>query len=277
MIELGKIQKLKVIKTTSIGVFLNDSDTNENAILLPKKQVPAFVDVGDEVEVFVYRDSKDRIIATTNRPKITIGELAALKVVEITSIGAFLDWGLEKDLFLPFTEQKGKVRKGKKYVVGLYVDKSNRLCATMDISKMISTDSPYKKDDWVEGIIYRIVPEIEAFIAVDGKYEGLIPKQEFIGKYYIGDKVKVRVSNIKEDGKLDLSLKEKAYKQIDEDALFILSELERKGGKLYMNDKSDPGQIKKELNMSKGAFKRAVGRLMKEKKIKQTDEGIELL
>lgn len=278
MIELGKIQKLQVIRNTSIGVYLNSKDNkSEDDILLPKKQVPEGTQIGDEIEVFVYRDSEDRMIATTNRPKITIGELKMLKVVEITRIGAFLDWGLEKDLLLPFKEQTTKVQKDKEYLVALYVDKSDRLCATMNISRLLEEESPYGEDERVEGTIYKIKEDIGAFVAIDNKYQGLIHRNELYGNYKLGEKVEGRVTKVREDGKLDISLREKSYKQMDTDASVILEKLYANGGKLRLSDNSSPEAIKGTLSMSKSAFKRAIGRLLKEKKIRLTENEVELI
>jgi len=230
MIFLGEIQKLKVKRKTSFGVYLTDREGNgKEEVLLPKREVPKDIKVGDAVEVFVYRDSEDRLIATTRRPKLTLGEVGLLKVKDITKIGAFLDWGLEKDLFLPFKEQTSKLEKGNKYLVALYIDKSDRLCATMKIKDFLRTDSPYKENDWVMGTIYSIHEDIGAFVAVDNKYEGLIPKKELIGVYAPGDEVKARVTRVKEDGKLDLSLREKSYIQIEKDAEKILAKLKEEG------------------------------------------------
>lgn len=277
MIELGKIQKLQVLRSTSIGVYLNSKeDRSEDDILLPKKQVPENVQIGDEIEVFVYRDSEDRMIATTNRPKLTLGELGMLKVVETTRVGAFLDLGLEKDVLLPFKEQTTKVQKDKEYLVGLYVDKSDRLCATMNISKLLEEEAPYKENDRVEGIIYKIKSDIGAFIAVDNKYHGLVHKTELYGNYKLGDKVEGRVTKVREDGKLDISLREKSYKQMDEDAAIIMDRLDRNGGILELNDNSSPEEIKSTLNMSKSAFKRAIGKLLKNESVKFTQNGIEI-
>jgi len=277
LIELGKIQKLQVLRSTSIGVYLNSKeDRSEDDILLPKKQVPENVQIGDEIEVFVYRDSEDRMIATTNRPKLTLGELGMLKVVETTRVGAFLDLGLEKDVLLPFKEQTTKVQKDKEYLVGLYVDKSDRLCATMNISKLLEEEAPYKENDRVEGIIYKIKSDIGAFIAVDNKYHGLVHKTELYGNYKLGDKVEGRVTKVREDGKLDISLREKSYKQMDEDAAIIMDRLDRNGGILELNDNSSPEEIKSTLNMSKSAFKRAIGKLLKNESVKFTQNGIEI-
>ncbi len=278
MIELGKIQNLEIIRNTSVGVYVNSKDEETiDSILLPKKQVPPGIEVGDEIEVFVYRDSEDRLIATTRKPKLTLGALSPLKVVDITRIGAFLDWGLEKDLFLPFEEQTTEIQKGREYLVNLYVDKSDRLCATMDVYRYLSSESPYRENDRVRGIIYSIKKDMGALVAVDNKYHGLIPLNELYGNYRCGDEVEVRVTNVREDGKLDLSLREKAHKQTDEDVKVILEKLNLKEGILSLDDHSSPNKIKDELNMSKSAFKRAVGRLLKEGKIKLTEKGIELL
>jgi uncharacterized protein len=278
MIELGKIQKLEVIRMTQIGAYLNSkNDKGQEDILLPKNQLPQELEIGNEIEVFVYKDSEDRMIATLKKPKLTIGEIAGLRVVETTNIGAFLDWGLEKDLFLPFREQVGKVIKGGTYLVGLYTDSSNRLCATMNIYNLLSSSSPYKENDRVHGTIYSISKESGAFVAVDNKYQGLIPKKEFYGNYTEGDKIEVRIKKVGQNGKLELSPRKEAYNEIEGDAQKIIDRLKLNGGTLPINDSSSPEHIKLELNISKAAFKRAVGRLLKEGAIKITEKGIEMM
>lgn len=278
MIKLGEIQKLQVVRDSEIGVYLNNESELENeSVLLPKKQVPENLDIGDEIEVFVYRDSKDRMISTVNKPKLTIGEVGFLKVVEITKIGIFLDWGLEKDLFLPFSEQTRKVKNIDECLVGVYLDKSNRLCATMDIYKYLKNESPFEVNDKVKGMIYALKKEIGAFVAVENRYHGLIPENELFGVLNYGDVVDLRITKIREDGRLYLSLREKGYIQMNEDAIYVLNKLKSNGGKLPLNDKSAPDKIKKDLNMSKSAFKRAVGRLLKERQIKISEKGIEIL
>lgn len=278
MIELGKIQKLVVARKTDIGVYLKAHDEEKAVeILLPKSQIPKDTQIGDELEVFIYRDSEDRLIATTKEPKVTIDKLAMLKVVEITRIGAFLDWGLEKDLFLPFKEQIGKVVKGKSYMVGVYIDKSDRLCATMKIYNLLKTNSPYKTNNRVTGIIYSINEKLGIFVAIDHIYHGLIPAREVFGNYKIGDTVEARVKTITPDGKLELSLRKQAYYQIDDDAQKIINMLKNNNGKIHLNDDSSPGEIKESLNISKAAFKRALGRLLKEGKVEISSEGTKLL
>jgi uncharacterized protein len=278
MIELGKLQKLIVIRKTTIGVYLNSkNDRDTEDILLPRSQEPENIGIGDEIEVFVYKDSEDRIISTLKTPKIKLGELSVLRVVSTTDIGAFLDWGLDKDLFLPFREQVGKVIRGGTYLVGLYVDSSNRLCATMNIYNLLSSQSPYKENDRVNGTIYDISKELGAFVAVDNKYQGLIPNKELYGNYKAGDNLEVRIKRVRQDGKLELSIRKEAYNEIEGDAQKVIEKLKLKGGTLLINDSSAPELIKAELNISKGAFKRAVGRLLKEGAIEITKEGIKLL
>ncbi len=276
MIEIGKSQKLQIVRKTQIGVYMNTkSDKNKEDILLPKNQVPQDVEVGDEMDVFVYKDSEDRMICTLKKPRITLGELAVLQVVETTNIGAFLDWGLEKDLFLPFREQVGNVKEGSRYLVALYIDSSNRLCATMNIYNLLSSESPYKENDRVNGTVYSISKELGAFVAVDNKYQGLIQNKELYGNYKEGDSVNVRIKKVRQDGKLELSLRNEAHNEIEGDAQKIMDMFKLSCGAISLNDKSSPEAIKAELNMSKAAFKRAVGRLLKEGAIKTTDKGIE--
>ncbi|HWR62519.1 MAG TPA: S1-like domain-containing RNA-binding protein [Clostridia bacterium] len=278
MMELGRVQKLKVVRLTRIGAFLNTPEGREQEeVLLPKNQVPEGIEAGEEVEVFVYRDSEDRTIATTKRPKITLGEFAPLRVVENTKIGAFLDWGLEKDLLLPFKEQTCEVKKERSYLVGLYIDKSRRLCATMDVYKLLSDVSPYKGNERVQGTIYQIKDDLGAFVAVENKYSGMIPRKEFYGDYKCGDVVEVRIKKVREDGKLELSLRKEAYNQMKDDAEIIYERMVANKGRLPLNDDSSPDEIKRLLGMSKSAFKRAVGKLLKERSIRMTGDGIEIV
>lgn len=279
MIELGVKQKLYIDHKTDFGVYLSDTperNGKSDCVLLPKKQVPQNAKIGDEVEVFVYRDTKDREIATTNMPKLQLGELAVLQVAQVNNIGGFMYWGLEKDLLLPYSEQVVKVQKGEKYLVGLYIDKSDRLCATMKVYDFLRTDSPYKTDDIVEGTVYGKNPEYGVFVAVDNKYNGMLQNKEIVRKLRIGEKVQARVLSVREDGKLNLSLREKAYLQMDVDSAKILEKLKENDGFLPYHDKSAPEDIRSEFGMSKNEFKRAIGRLYKSKKIKISKTGIEL-
>lgn len=277
MIRLGEMQNLIVVKQVDFGVYLAvDAEETEEKVLLPRKQVPEGIRIGDTVEVFVYRDSSDRMIATTNEVKLTLGEVALLRVSQVGKIGAFLDWGLEKDLFLPFKEQTRPVREGDECLVALYIDKSSRLCATMKIYSYLKKDSDYRKDDRVEGRVYEISKNFGAFVAVADKYSGLIPMREMYGEIRVGDLVTARVTAVKEDGKLDLSIREKAYLQIEKDAQKVLELLESYDGVLPFNDKASPETIKRETQMSKNEFKRAVGNLLKAGKITITEKSIRL-
>ena len=271
--NLGKKVRLMIVKEVEFGVYLGSS---QEKVLLPKKQVPPGVEAGDPVEVFLYKDSSDRLIATTNEPKITLGGLAVLRVVDVAKVGAFLDWGLEKDLLLPFREQTAKVRKGDQVLVALYVDKSGRLCATMKVYERLRQDPPYQKDDQVEGIIYDTSDNFGLFVAVDDCYSALIPKREVFGSLKVGQRIQARVTKVREDGKLDLAVREKAFLQMDADAQTIMERLEEYGGRLPFTDKADPERIKKEFDMSKNAFKRAVGRLLKEGRIEICEKSIEI-
>ncbi|WKY46352.1 S1-like domain-containing RNA-binding protein [Eubacteriaceae bacterium ES3] len=275
MIELGKIQDLTINRLTPHGAYLTEANDDKDAILLPGKELSENDQKNDRLSVFVYRDSKDRLIATKQTPKITLGGFAPLKVVDITKVGAFLDWGLEKDLLLPYNEQIIKVHKGREYLVNLYIDKSDRLCATMKIYSLLKTNSQHKPGDWVEGYVYQINPEIGAFVAIENLYHGLIPISSMNEDTRCGEKINARVTEIRSDGKLVLSPNRKAYKEIPADAKKIMDKLNEKNGVLPYSDKSDPKLIKKEFNMSKASFKRAVGLLLKTKKVRLSEKGIE--
>lgn len=278
MIQLGKTQSLVAVKSTPNGVYLCDhiskDSQNKISVLLPKNQVPEGTKDGDSLEVFIYRDSEDRLIATTQKPALELGEVAALKVKEVTSIGAFLDWGLLKDLMLPFKEQTCRVRANDKVLVALYIDKSDRLCATMHLYDFLRMDSPYRKDDKVIGTVYDILENFGAYVAVDNRYSALIPNKELFKDLHPGDSIEARVTNVKEDGKLDLSLREKAFIQLEGDAYDIYKKLLDAGGFLPFHDKSSPELIKAEFHLSKNAFKRAIGHLYKAGKITIEADGI---
>ncbi|MBR4719483.1 MAG: S1 RNA-binding domain-containing protein [Lachnospiraceae bacterium] len=278
MLRLGEIQRLVVVKTADHGAYLaQDRNADSERILLPIKQVPEGTHVGSEIEVFIYKDSKDRLIATVNRPLIMLNETAVLKVKEVTKIGAFLDWGLEKDLLLPFKQQTKKLHVGEECLVALYIDKSSRLCLTMNVYEYLDTDSNYKTGDEVEGRVYLISDNFGAFVAVDDEYSALIPSKELYGDVKVGQVINARVTEVKEDGKLTLSIRKKAYIQMDEDAVRVMEVIDAFDGVLPFNDKASPETIKREFNMSKNEFKRAVGRLYKERRIEITDKSIRKL
>ena len=269
MIELGKKQTLTVVKTVDFGVYLAEKDDKEgkDSVLLPAKQVPAGTKAGDELTVFIYKDSKDRLIATTREPLLQVGQTAVLKVSQVTRIGAFLNWGLEKDLLLPYHEQTTRMQEGKDVLVALYIDKSQRLCATMKVYHYLSTRTPYVVGDQVKGRVYEISGNFGVFVAVDDKYSALIPAREAAGKYRPGEILDLRVTEVKEDGKMNVTDRQKAYLQIEEDAESVLSVIDEFAGVLPFDDKASPEVIKREFGLSKNAFKRAIGHLLKEGKI----------
>ena len=276
--KLGEKQRLLVIKRVEFGIYLAEHEDDETRVLLPAKQVPENTRIGDELEVFLYKDSKDRLIATTNEPYLMLGQTAVLKVLEVGKIGAFLDWGLEKDLFLPFKEMTAKVQPEDEILVTLYIDKSRRLCATMKgIYDLLEKDSPYEKGMNVSGRVYEFSDNFGTFVAVDDKYSAMIPAFEDCSHLRIGDVIEARITNVKPDGKLDLTLREKAYLQMDADAQKVLEVIDEYAGVLPFNDKASPEVIKREIQMSKNAFKRAVGHLYKERKIEITEKSIRKL
>jgi len=271
--EIGRKQTLTVISKVDFGVYLAEYEGAKEKVLLPKKQTPGNLNLGDKIEVFLYRDSSDRPIATTNEPVLTVGEVKKLNVIEVGKIGAFLDWGLEKDLLLPFREMTGKVKAGDKVLVALYVDKSGRLCATMRLYKYLEMGTGYNKGDWVSGTVYEVSDNFGAFVAIDDKYQGLIPKKECPKVIEAGQVVKARITAVKADGKIDLSMNELAHIQMSVDADKIMRRIEAEG-KLAFTDKASPELIREEMDMSKNEFKKAVGNLLKAGKIKILEDSI---
>ncbi len=270
--KLGEYQELFYVKKVDFGIYLAENTSSEQRVLLPAKQVPADLELGGRIRVFLYRDSKDRLIATTNKPRLVIGEYAPLLVKEVGQIGAFLDWGLEKDLFLPYKEMTDQVKAGDTVLVTLYIDKSSRLCASMKgLYAMLSMDSGYKKDDMVTGRVYEFSENLGTFVAVDDRYSARIPLSEDTRTLRVGDVIEARVTAVKPDGKLDLSMRERAYIQVDADAVKLLEILDSCSGVLPFTEKASPEVIKRETGLSKAAFKRAVGRLYKEHKISLED------
>lgn len=290
--KLGKVQSLTVVRQRPHGVYLaekNDAGPGER-VLLPAKEVPEDTQIGEPLQVFIYRDSEDRLIATMEKPYLEVGEVGALRVREVTKIGAFLDWGMPKDLLLPFREMTfagsrkaalasrknhlvpGDLRAGDEVLVALYEDRTGRLAATMRIYPYLRTDSPYIRGMRVRGRVYQIEQDFGAFVAVDDTYSGLIPKREGTEGLKVGDVIEARVTAVKEDGKLDLATREKAYIQIEKDAEKILDIIRRRyGGELPFDDSASPAEIREVFGLTKAAFKRAVGRLYKERKILLSD------
>lgn len=279
MLRIGEKQKLVVEKTAPMGVYLKEAGQGAEDgthVLLPRSQVPEGAAEGTEIEVFLYRDSEDRPIATRKEPKLALHQVGWLLVKEVTRVGAFLDWGLDKDLLLPFHEQPRDqhVQKGEKVFVAVYLDKSERLAATMNVYPYLRTNSPYQKGDMVTGTVYETSNNFGCFVAVDDCFSGLIPKKELVRDLRIEELVTARVTDVRPDGKLNLSLRSTVEKQMETDTDIILRKLRSNGGSLPFTDKADPETIRREMQMSKAQFKRAVGHLLKQNLIDIRDTGI---
>lgn len=280
MFNLAAKQTLFMEKAVEFGVYLVPVELKDKKVpsasehvLLPKKQVPAGLKRGDSIDVFIYLDSSDRPIATTQVPKLTIGSVGRLTVKEVGKIGAFLDWGLEKDLLLPFAEQTKRVKAGESVLVSIYLDKSGRICATMNVYPALSSNSPYKKDDRITGTVYETSSNFGVFVAVDDRFQGLIPKRELYGHVEIGETIEARVTDVRPDGKLNLSIRDKSYVQIESDAKRLLEIIDSFDGVLPFSEKASPEVITRETGMSKNEFKKAVGSLYKNRLVEITPEG----
>jgi uncharacterized protein len=261
---LGRHCTLTIRRFGSPGALLAVNDDEE--VLLIGSEIPQGAKVGDRVDVFVYLDSEARPIATTRKAKLEIGEVAFLEVTEVTRFGAFVDWGMPKELLVPFAEQTTDMRAGSRYAVGLYLDDSGRFAGTMKISEMLGMgEAEWKEDEWVEGEAWRDEPEIGLFVIVERAFVGLVPRSE-PHSLSRGQAARFRVSNILRDGKIELSLRGHAHQELDKDAKAILAALQRPNAP-KIGDKSSPDEIRDAFGISKKAFKRAVGRLLKERAV----------
>lgn len=269
--EIGKRYELKIIDINRHGAIL-DGD-----ILLPGIELNEDDRKGQVLDVFIYKDSKGRIIASKKKEKISMGQLAVLRVVNVSRIGSFLDWGMDKDLFLPIKEQKRKSKKGDWVLVACSLDLNGRPVASEKVEKYFKKPTGIKENDWLKAVVYSHDPRFGSFVLVEGKYDGLIRNEKLIGLPMPGQEISCRLERIKKDGKLDLSMKSRAYVQLDNDAESIYRMLVGNGEFLRVNDKSRPEDIKMLFGMSKAQFKRAVGRLLKKNLITFKDDGIEAI
>lgn len=276
MIKIGKWNNLQITKELTFGIYLDGEESGE--ILLPKKYIQSDVQTGDFIDVFVYYDSEDRIIATTQKPFAQVGEFAFLKVVDVNSMGAFLDWGLQKDLFVPFREQKVQMTKGNSYLVYIYQDEvSQRIVASARISKYLNDDgNDYIQGDEVNFIVYKET-EIGYKILIENKFLGMIFKNEIFEKIRLGQKMKGFVKEVRQDDKIDVSLKNFGSNRIDSSSKQILDLLNKRNGSLPLSDKSSPEMISKYLGMSKKTFKKSIGSLYKNHLITINKSGIRLI
>lgn len=273
MIKIGNYNRLKVSKIVDFGVYLDGGNNVE--ILLPARYINELPEIGDEMDVFIYTDSEDRLIATTERPFATVGQFAFLQVNAVNRIGAFLDWGLPKDLLVPFSEQKAKMKDGGIYLVYVYLDDATkRVVASSKIEKFIGNVIPdYKMMQSVKVLPYKHV-EIGYKCIVENSHYGMIYENELFKPITIGEEIEAYVKHIREDFKIDLTLNSKTLERITEISEKILLELQKEGGKIEIGDKSDPELIKARFGCSKKDFKKALGALYKQKIIELTDNSI---
>jgi len=278
MIEIGKYNTLTILRDTKVGLFLGNGNEAED-ILLPNKYVPEHFEIGDEMTVFVYLDHEERPVATTLEPYILLNEFALLRVNYVNQIGAFLDWGMEKDILAPFREQARPMEKGKRYLVYLYMDeKTNRLVATSKINQFLKNDNlTVERGEEVDLIVSHIT-ELGINVIINEKHKGLLYKDEVYDETIrTGDRLRGYIKTIRPDNKIDVSLEKLGYERIEPNAQKILDELRASRGFLRLNDNSHPEDIKTVLQMSKKTFKKAIGSLYKDKLIEIKDDGIYLV
>lgn len=277
MIEIGKYQKLKGIKATPQGIYFTDEEESEE-ILLPVKFVPDDFYIGDELELYIYTDSEDRIIATTQRPKITAGEFGSLKVIEVNKVGAFLDNYLDKDLLVPFREQKVDMERGQYYVVYQYLDEdSGRLVASSKLDKFLVSEVEGLENNQEVDLLIVKATELGYNAIINNRYKGLIYNNEVFRPIKKGDQLKGYIKNIREDGKIDLSLQQQGYGHVEPSAATILEKLEAQRGFIPLTDKSSPEEIIRAFNMSKKTFKKALGQLYRKRQVRLEEDGIYLV
>lgn len=275
MIALGEYNLLRIDRLMTPGAFLVDEEGQD--VLLPNKYLPSEASVGDELEVFVYTDSEDRIIATTLAPLITLNEFAFLRVKDVNKIGAFLDWGLEKDLLVPFREQNQPMEKDRWYIVRLFLDEqSNRLAASNKINKFIETEHITVEVGEEVDLLVSQKTELGYQVIINHVHKGMVYANETFKPLQVGDTLSGYVKNIRPDGKIDVSLQKQGYENVEPNAMKILSLLEAEKGFLPLTDKSNPEEIYAQLQMSKKTFKKAIGGLYKRHLIRLSEDGIYL-
>ena len=276
MIELGKTNKLRILRNTSVGMYLGDDDNN--VVLLPKKYVEPEFQIDDEIDVFIYTDSEDRIIATRLKPFAEINHFAFLNVSEVTKFGAFLDWGLEKDLFVPFKEQKHKMFEGYSYVVYIYVDElTNRIVASSKVNKFISNEVlSVAQGDEVDLLVYNET-DMGFTCIINSLHKGLIYHNDIYQDIKVGDDLKGYVKQIREGNLIDLSLQKIGFKHVLSSTDMILEYLKTHDGYLELTDKSSPDLIERRFNMSKATFKKSLGILYRQRQVTLHDDGVRLV
>lgn len=274
MLQIGQYNTLQVLRNTKVGLFLGDE---ENDVLLPNKYVPKEFFIGDEMTVFIYLDHEERPVATTLKPYVKLNEFAHLKVNHVNKFGAFLDWGLEKDLFVPFKEQATKMEVDKRYLIYMYLDdQTNRLVGTSKVNKYFSEEIPEFEPNEEVSVMISHFTDLGVNVIIENKYKGLVFADEVFKDLKLGTKTKAYIKQVRPDGKIDLTFKKIGVEAIDDDAQLILNELKANNGYLGLHDKSHPEEIKSVLQMSKKAFKKAVGNLYRQRLIDIRENGIAL-
>ena len=275
-IELGKFNRLEIVKEVDFGLYLDGGDDGE--ILLPARYVPYSYEIGQMIDVFIYLDNEERLVATTLKPYVQVGEFAYLQVSWVNQYGAFLDWGLMKDLFCPFREQRRKMEVGRSYLIHAHVDEDSfRIVASAKVEKFLSTETPpYAPHDEVELLVWQHT-NLGYKVIIDNKYQGLVYDNQIFRPLEIGDRLKGYITQVREDGKVDVALQKKGRQQTLDFADTLLNYMERNGGRCYLHDKSPAEEIYERFKVSKKVFKKAVGDLYKRRLIEITDHGLELV
>lgn len=276
MINIGEYNALTILRETEPGLYLGDE--GENVVLLPHKYKPETYEIGDQLKVFVYLDHEERPIATTLDPFITLNSFGFLECKAITEYGAFMDWGLEKQLFVPFKEQARPMTEGSWYIIYMYLDEiTNRLVGSSMTNKFLQNDDITVKPLDEVDILVTHITDAGANVIINGIHKGLIYMEDIFEDIRTGDRIKAFIKNIRDDKKIDVVLQIPGYQSIEPNANYIREELEAAGGFLDLHDKSDPEEIKNRLGMSKKSFKKAIGTLYKDRQIIIREDGIELL
>ena len=274
-LKLGQVNTLTVVKSVDFGMYLDGGEAGE--ILLPQRYVPQGCQPGDELDVFIYLDSEERLIATTQMPLAVVGDFAYLKVAWVNNYGAFLDWGLMKDLFVPFREQKIKMQKDRSYIVHLHIDEETyRIMASAKVERFLSEEfPPYQEGDEVEILVWQKT-ELGFKVIVDNQFAGLVYDSEVFQYIHTGDRLKAYVKQVREDGKLDISLQKYGKEAVTDFSAVLLNYLKEHSGRTSLGDKSPADAIYAEFGVSKKVFKKAVGDLYKRRLIVINDDGLSL-
>ena len=278
MLHIGQYNTLKILRDTKVGLFLGSEETQEDDVLLPNKYVPKEFKIGDDITVFVYLDHEERPVATTLKPYVKLNEFAHLKVNYINKFGAFMNWGLEKDLFVPFKEQARPMEEGKRYLIYCFMDeKTNRMVASSKTQQFLDNDTITVENGQEVDLIVSHITDAGINVIINEKHRGLAYKNEVFEDVKPGIRMKGYIKNVRPDGKIDVSLRKLGLEAIEPSSQIILDELKANRGFLGLNDHSNPEDIKTVLKMSKKAFKKAVGNLYRQKLIKIKEDGIYLL